>query len=200
MRIFSSSIDKKLKNTYVPRLIANGNTLSGSKKIFRRLLRLAKEESRLEGTSHLPKNYGDFILKKSLSDGKTKTMVEDLRKDGVRDKDIKWWWNMDDLERRIIEKIDDNIRIVSFINSRKEGISEEKAAGSVRKFHPMYGDPKDTSQTTGDNRPLPDELRNRVNAYIEKRSKTDPEEYKKEIEKSTTSNALIRREIRKGNI
>jgi hypothetical protein len=55
---------------------------------------------------------------------------------------------MDDLERRIIEKIDDNIRIVSFINSCKERISEEKAAKVVRKFHPMYGDPKDTSKTT----------------------------------------------------
>lgn len=200
MRIFSSSIDKKLKNIYVPKFIANDNTLSDSKKIFRRLLRLAKKESRLEGTSHLPKNYGNFLLKQSLSDSKTKTMVEDLRKDGVRDKDIKWWWNMDDLERRIIEKIDDNIRVVSFINSCKEEISEEKAAKDVRKFHPMYGDPKDTSETTGDDRSLPDELRNRVNAYIEKRSKTDPEEYKKEIEKSTTFNSLVRQEIRKGNI
>jgi len=200
MRIFSSSIDKKLENIYVPKFIANDNTLSDSKKIFRRLLRLAKKESRLEGTSHLPKNYGNFLLKQSLSDSKTKTMVEDLRKDGVRDKDIKWWWNMDDLERRIIEKIDDNIRVVSFINNRKEGMSEEKAAKNVRKFYPMYGNLEDTSETTGDDRPIPEELRNRVNAYIEKRSKTDPEEYKKEIEKSTTFNALIRREIRKGNI
>ena len=120
MRILSSSIDKKLKNIYVPKFISNGNTLSDSKKIFRRLLRLAKKESRLEGTSHLPKNYGNFLLKQSLSKDKTKNIIE--------------------------------------------------------------------------------ELRNRVNAYIEKRSKTDPEEYKKEIEKSTTFNALIRQEIRKGNI
>jgi hypothetical protein len=47
---------------------------------------------------------------------------------------------------------------------------------------------------------LLDELRNRVNGYIEKRSETDPEEYKKEIEKSTTFNSLVRGEIRKGNI
>ena len=59
---------------------------------------------------------------------------------------------------------------------------------------------KNTSKTSGDDRLLPDELRNRVNAYIDKRSKVDPEEYKKEIEKSTTFNALVRQEIRKGNI
>ena len=200
MRMFSKSIDKKLKNIYIPKLVANGNTLSDSKKIFRILLRLVKKESRLEGTSHLPKNYGDSILQKSSSDSKTKIMLEYLRKDDVRDEDIKWWWNMHDLERRIIKKIDDNTRRASFINSRKEGISEEEASEKVRKFYAVYGDPRDKSQTTGDDRPLPDELRSRVNAYIEKRSKTNPEDYKKEIEKSTTFNALVRQEIKKGNI
>ena len=81
MRIISSSIDKKLKNTYVSKLVADGNTLSDSKKIFRRLLRLAKKESQLEGTSHLPKNCGNLLLKQSLSKDKTKNIIEDLRKD-----------------------------------------------------------------------------------------------------------------------
>lgn len=49
MRIFSGSIDKKLENIYIPKLIANGNTKSDSKKILLRLLRIAKKESRLEG-------------------------------------------------------------------------------------------------------------------------------------------------------
>ena len=111
MWLFSSDIYKKLKNTYVPILISKGNNPRDSIKIFKRLLKLIKKESRLEGTSNLPKKYGDFILKQSLSDNKTKNFVEDLRKDGVRNEDIKWWWNMDDLERRIIEKIDDNIII-----------------------------------------------------------------------------------------
>ncbi len=200
MRIFSGSIDKKLENIYIPKLIANGNTKSDSKKILLRLLRIAKKESRSEGTSQLPKNYGDFLLQKSLNSDKHKTIVEDLRKDGVRNEDIKWWWNMHDLERRIIEKIDDNIRMTCFINNCKEGMSEKKATENVIKFYPIYGDPKDTSKTSEDDRSLPDELKNRVNAYIEKRSKVDPEEYKKEIEKSTTFNALVRQEIRKGNI
>ena len=200
MRIFSSDIGKKLKNIYIPKLIANGYTPKDSKKIFKILLKSAKKESRLQGTSNLPKNYGSFLLKERLSNVETRTIVEDLRKDGVRDEDMRWWWNMDDLERRIIEKIDDDIIIVNFINNCKEGMSEEEAAKNVRKFYPMYGDLKETSKPIGNDRSLPEELRNRINAYIEKRAKTDPEEYKKEIEKSTTFNALVRGEIKKGNI
>ena len=200
MRMFLSEIDKKLRDAYIPILIANGNTLEESKKIFKILLKSVKKESRLEGASNLPKNYGDFLLKESLSKGKTRDMIEDLRKDGVRDEDIKWCWNMDDLERRIIEKIDDNIRVASFLNYRKDRMSEEEAAKNFRKYYPMYGDPKDKSQATGDDRPLPYELQRRVNIYIEKRSRTEPEEYREEIEKTTSFNALIRREIIKGKI
>jgi len=200
MRMFLSEIDKKLRDAYIPILIANGNTLEESKKIFKILLKSAKRESRLEGASNLPKNYGDFLLKESLSKGKTRDLIKDLRKDGVRDEDIKWCWNMDDLERRIIEKIDDNIRVASFLNYRKDGMSEEEAAKNFRKYYPMYGDPKDKSQATGDDRPLPYELQRRVNIYIEKRSRTEPEEYREEIEKTTSFNALIRREIIKGKI
>jgi len=200
MRIFSSKIDNKLRNTYIPILIANGNTLKESKKIFKILLKSAKKESQLEETSDLPNNYGDFLLKESLSKGKTMDMIKDLRKDGVRDDDIKWWWNMHDLERRIIEKIDDNIRLVSFLDNRKNGMNEEEAAERVRKYYPMYGDPEDKSQTTGDDRPLPYELRRRVNVYIENRSRTKPEECREVIEKTTSFNALVRGAIRKDKI
>jgi len=200
MRYFLSHRDKKLQDTYIPLLVAGGNNISDSKKIFKRLLKLAKKESRLEGTSNLPKNYGNFILEQSLSDGKTKAYVENLRKDGVTNKDIKWWWNMDDLERRIIEKIDDNIRIVSFRNYRKDGMSEEEAAEKGSRLYPIYGDPSDKPQATGDDRPLPYELKNRINIYIEKRSSNDTEEYKEEIGKTISFNALVRREIRKGKI
>ena len=200
MRIFSSKIDNKLRNTYIPILIANGNTLKESKKIFKILLKSAKKESQLEETSDLPNNYGDFLLKESLSKGKTMDMIKDLRKDGVRDDDIKWWWNMHDLERRIIEKIDDSIRLVSFLDNRKNGMNEEEAAERVRKYYPMYGDPEDKSQTTGDDRPLPYELRRRVNVYIENRSRTKPEECREVIEKTTSFNALVRGAIRKDKI
>jgi len=193
-------IYKRLENIYIPKLMAENNSLLDSKKILSTLFKIAKKESRLEKTSNLSANLGNIILRKSKKNNKAKIFVENLRKEGVKDEDIRWWWNMHDLERRIIEKIDDNTRINTFINNRKKGVSEAKATEMVRKLYPIYGDPKYTLYTSGDNRPLPDELRIRVSAYIEKRTRTDPEKYKKEIEQSTTFNALVRQEIRKGNI
>jgi hypothetical protein len=70
----------------------------------------------------------------------------------------------------------------------------------VEKSLPIYGDPDDTSHKTGDDRPLPDELKNRINIYIEKRVRDNPEKYKNEIEESSTFNALIRKEIKAGNL
>jgi hypothetical protein len=67
-------------------------------------------------------------------------------------------------------------------------------------FRPPFTDPDNTTYTKGDDRPLPCELKNRIDIYIEKRAQTDPEKYKKEIEQSSTFNALIRKEIRAGNI
>ena len=70
----------------------------------------------------------------------------------------------------------------------------------VRKFHVIYGEPDDTTHTVGDDRPLPEELKDRINIYIIKRPSTDQDKYKKEIEESSTLNALLRKEIKIGNI
>lgn len=82
----------------------------------------------------------------------------------------------------------------------EDGLGAEEAGTKVRKFYPIYGDPQDTTHAIGDDRPLPYEIKERVNRYIERRSQADPDKCKKEIEDSTTFNALVRREIRRGNI
>ena len=62
------------------------------------------------------------------------------------------------------------------------------------------GNPDDTAHTTKDDRPLPYELKDRINIYVEKRRQSDPNKFRKEIEQSSTFNALVRKEIKKGNI
>jgi hypothetical protein len=64
----------------------------------------------------------------------------------------------------------------------------------------MYGDPADTSHRSGDDRPLPYELKDRINRYIEKRRLHDPEAYKQDIQISSSFNALVRKEIRANNL
>lgn len=56
-----------------------------------------------------------------------------------------------------------------------------------------------TKGIKGDDRPLPYELKKRVNEYIGKRM-SDPIEYKRNIETSSSFNALIRKEIKSGNL
>ncbi len=108
---------------------------------------------------------------------------------------------MHELERKMMLKFDDIIKYSSYKRLRdEEDFNEEEASKEVRKFHVIYGDPDDTTHTVGDDRPLPEELKDRINIYIIKKSTTDREKYKKEIEGSSTLNALLRKEIKKGNI
>ena len=48
------------------------------------------------------------------------------------------------------------------------GLNPDEAAARVRKIFPMYGKPTDESVTTGDDRPLPPELRGRIDRWRKK--------------------------------
>lgn len=197
----SSGIEKQLEDQYIPMFqMTMGMSSSQAQSTFRDMLKQAKEESMKEGTSNLPQNFGDILLEKESSDEKIKSMLARKRIEGVRDADIRWWWNMHDLERRMMLKVDELHGMAMFIDSIEKGMKENKAGERVRKYHPIYGDPNDTSRTTGDDRPLPHELKDRINIYIEKRGRTNLKQYKREIENSSTFNALIRKEIKEGNI
>ena len=149
----------------------------------------------------LPPNAGDKILEKEKADENTHKVLEKKRREGVRDEDIRWWWNLDNLEKMMMLKVDEFHRMALHIKCRQEdGLSVERAAEQVRKHHPIFGNPEDTTHTQGDDRPLPEELKDRINIYVEKRFANDSEIFKKEIEQSTTFNALVRKEIRAGKL
>ena len=53
-------------------------------------------------------------------------MLAKKRAEGVRDEDIRWWWSMHDLERRMMIKVDDISRLALYIKLREtEGLTEE---------------------------------------------------------------------------
>jgi len=179
----------------------DGFSSSEAQNIVRDLLKLAKEECQQEDTlKNLPQNFGNILLERESTVEEIKSMLAKRRKEGVRDEDIRWWWNKHPLERKMMLKVDDVIKLSEFTRIQKEeGLNEEEAAKKVRKFHVIYGEPDDTTHTVGDDRPLPEELKDRIDIYIEKQT-TNQEKYKKEIEESSTLNALLRKEIKKGNI
>lgn len=198
----SSNIEKQLEELYVPMFQTMMSVSSSqARSAFHDILKQAREEAKNEGTLNLPRNFGDILLEKESSDEKIESMLVKKRKEGVTDKDIRWWWNMHDLERRIMLKVDDIHRLALFEKLReKEGLNVKEAARRIGKGFPVFGDPDDTTNTTGEDRPLPYELKDRINIYIEKRSQRDPEQFKKEIEESSSVNSFIRKEISKGNI
>lgn len=209
-----NNAEKAFLDQYSQMMSMTGISLAEAKKIAGNMLDQAIEESKKEGTYYLPKNLGDIILGDVESDNPIiKKFAEIIRQklpkkkaEGANDEDIRWWWNLNDLERRMMLK-QDNFTKMAFFTAELE-MSDEfsekkvaiKAAAKVRKCHPIYGDPDDTTHTTGDNRPLPHELKDRINTYILKRIRENPEKYKNEMEQSSTFNALIRKEIKVGNL
>jgi hypothetical protein len=197
-----SGIEKELEAIHVAMFQTKlGLPPSEIKKLFRKMLKEAKEESRKEGTSNLPANFGEMLLQKEGVDKNTQAIMSKKRAEGVEDDDIRWWWGMTDLERRIMSKVDDFFKTAMYMKYRNEdSLGAEEAAKKVRKFYPFYGDPQDTTHTSGDDRPLPYEIKDRVNRYVERRSQTDSDKCQKEIQESSTSNSFVRREIRRRNI
>lgn len=199
-----NEIEQELLEYYSQMFIKTG--IPDARKMAKNMLDQAIKESKKEGTYNMPSNSGDMLLEKEKSDEKTRQILRKKRDEGVRDEDIRWWWNMNDIERRMMLKTDEINRMALFINEMKgstattKELAAKKASNEVRKFHPIYGDPDNAKHTKGDNKPLPAELKDRINIYIEKRFKSDPEKYKKDIESSSTFNALIRKEIKAGNL
>jgi len=156
------------------------------------------EDSKKGGRYNL-KNVGDTLLKKEKTTGQANPNFEGKRKEGVRDEDIKWWFNLNDIERMMMLKVDEFHRLALFIKEKEEGKTDDEADAVVRKHHPIYGDLNDETHGSGDNRPLPLELKDRINIFVEKQG-VNNQDLKREIDSFSTFNALIRKEIKDGNI
>lgn len=98
---------------------------------------------------------------------------------------------------KAVEKNENTARHATFLAATKEGLNPDEAAARVRKIFPMYGNPRDESVTTGDNRPLPPELRGRIDRWRKKYGATQLQQRSATFD---TFNAFVRAEIRKGNV
>jgi hypothetical protein len=196
------SLETQLEKVYAERYQAiTGVTAPMAKKFIKLLLTQTIKESKRAGTYGLPQDYGQKLIESAETDESVKEALEKKRADGVTDDDIKSWWAISDLERRLLIKIDETNRVglfLKFINFDK--IPRDEANTLVIKYHPVYGDPDDTTQWEGDDRPIPPELRERVNRYVQNQQALPLEEQQKKIEAFTSLNARVRHEIREGNI
>jgi hypothetical protein len=170
-------------------------------------------DSRYEGGYYLPRNFGDIVLGNAVSDERTvNDFAQKIRRDlpqkrveGVRDEDIRWWWNLSDVERRMMLKYDDACRFASTmsalgrITGRSEKDALKLALAITKKTSPVFGNHNASPYADGEDRPLPCELKNRVNSYLQKRKKESGND-KVETEGFSSLNAFLRKEILAGNL
>jgi hypothetical protein len=169
--------------------------------LFKAIAADQKEAARREGTDRLPESFGDILLEREKADERVRDAFAPKRAEGVTDEDIAFWWNMHDLERRMICKIDEMNRILLFeAFVADKGVVEKEAARLVAKRCPIYGDPEHLVLEADDDRPLPFELKPRVNRYLLERSEADPDGLRRDSEASTSLNALLRKAVRRSEL
>jgi hypothetical protein len=197
-----AEIEKRLQPQYVAFFRESMNMPEEiAREIFKTFAEEQKEAARREGTDRLPESFGDILLEREQTDEKVRTAFAPKRAEGIIDEDIALWWNMHDLERRLICRVDEMNRILLFEKLMQDsGVTEPEAARLVAKRYPVYGDPEHLVLGTDDDRPLPFELKWRINRYITQRTQSNPDGFQKETEESTSLNAVLRRAMRQGKL
>ncbi|MCJ7484517.1 MAG: hypothetical protein MUO31_16325 [Thermodesulfovibrionales bacterium] len=206
MGIFSNlfpigNIEKRLEKIYVPSYQSMGMSLSEAESTFKDILKDCKEDAEKDETTNLPENFGDVLLEKEKTNESIKNLHNRKRKEGVTNQDIRWWWNMHDLERRMMIYDDNWTRTTAFLNNiNNKKMSQDEAADAVKKHYFLYGEPDLKKNSIEEDDPLPFELKDRINIYYSKRAGRGFQEFLDEIQTYTSINAFIRNEIKNGNL
>lgn len=196
MGLFSSSKEDRLKDAYTKMFIDTGMPPAIAYNTTKELLKLAKENLEKSNEDKFSGNFGDIIL----TDPHFKNSLETSRREGVKDEDIRQWFNMDPLERHLIKQVDLYHISVMTAGLLEQGKDIDSAMEITKKYYARFGGSEDTTVDSGEDRPLPEELKFRIVSYIEKRVATDNDKYKKDLESSSSFNALVRKEIKAGSL
>lgn len=199
-KCFKSSpetIERELENLYTKTYHGlTGESLEKSRNDVKNAIKICKERGKKERTDDLPDNFGNLLVV-AANEGESKALniVNRARDDGAKDEDIIEWWNLNDLQRRMVLWSEEVFRYSVFLSAREEGLSADEAAIKVKKIFPMYGNPNNTSNSSGEDRPLSQELRGRIDEYRQKHGALAIQE---KTSGHTSYNAFIRAEIKRG--
>ena len=178
--------------------VSMGSTAHESQQLAVELVRTAEERSRKEGTWSFHKLMGDFFLEEHSASEPIGKMICKLRSEGVRDADIKGWWNQHDLERYAMIVMDEWFRSVFFFKEQDRLGDVDKASISLRRTFVMFG-VSEKPEWAPEDQLLPHELRGRVNDYIAQVTASH-DSLKDRASGFSTINAYVRSEIRAGNL
>lgn len=123
--------------------------------------------------------------------------IEEIKRQGVRDEDFDQWWNLPADERASVAQDDEETRLALYITAQERTGTSEGAAQELWKHHPRFYDPISDEITGSDDDPIPIELKDRINIWL---LKADESELNEKVDHSSTFNALVREELRAGNL
>jgi hypothetical protein len=162
-----------------------------AKETARAMVQRARRDVEGEGTINLPTDLGDQMLGTKRSDPQTRQFLEIRRAEGANDADIRWWWNLPDLERRTLIHMDEWMRTGFILTRLGNGDTMAQAVAALKKAMPTYAKAEEIRAEDGPDRPLPIEVKNRVNMWTLSMS-SDPGGYSALIERASSFNALVR--------
>lgn len=189
-----SGMEKELLDQYTAALTPKFG--SSAREVAEEWLTEVTRESESLGSVHLT---AQAYLSMVAESPELVARLEAKKKDGATEDDIRWLWDLPDVERRMIEKDDQHTILAFILEKEDQGLSKKQAIQELRKSMPMWGDPTDTTHTRGDDRLLPYELKRRVAAWME-RYYANPQAFDTKLASFSTFNAMIRSEIRAGRI
>lgn len=194
-------LERRLESIYVPLYqCVMGMSRPEAKANFDQELAWAKGEVARGGDFVVPERFGSHLIANRHKDPKIGAFLARIGAEGVRDKDVIWFWGMHNLDRVLMMRTFALHVGACILSGLRQGMTQEQAHTQARQIHPLYGNPEDTSVARGENRPIPVELKDRVDIYIEKRAKENFDHYRADMEGASSFNALVRRELRSGRL
>jgi len=194
-----SFIEGQLLSLYTQLFCADfGMTKNEAREMVLSAIVVCKKIGEQAGTAHLGPGHGSAI-RRAAEEGDQNALqfVGVAIDEGATLDDIEEFWNLHDVQRRMVTWSEKLFRTAAMEAFVADGHSEEEANIKVRMMYPMYGDPRDTSIATGANRPLPPALRARVDRYREIHG---AEAIAQRARHYSSYNAFVRAEIETGRL
>ncbi len=198
--LFKDPLERHLEHVYIPSYRMMGMSEQEARAMFKVWLADAKEQVAKRNRFVAPDNLGSDLLRRESAEPKVADHLKKLRSDGVTNKDFVWFWNMPSLERVMMMRNFEWHVGAMHLSKMRQGLIPEQAWIETRKFHPYYGDAEGPADAIGENKPIPFELKDRVDIYILNRHRVDSAEFEREMRGSSSFNALARKEIRSGRL
>ena len=177
-------------------LTSSGMTLEDAQEAVEGMAQVAYERARNRTAAVYTEGQGTQLLQREAVDASLHAAFEKRRAEGVTDDDIRWWWNMSAFEQEMLLAQDEINRMALHSYLLGKGMKSADAVKEVFKRNAKWGDP---TEETGDDRPLPCELKRRIVSYVEQ-FYDNPAELKRKLAGESSFNALVRKEIANRNL